>query len=391
MPSSKAHARLFQISIFVFIVAAMAMSLGGCGSNSSSQSSPPPVTLVSIAVTPTKPSIAVGGQQQFTATGTMSDGKMQDLTTAAKWSSSDSTVATITNGGLVTGVKPGNTTISAAQGGINGSTSLTVSSTNSGPNFIAEWLQFLGDGSDGAFNCSSGTCVLAGEHWFSSFNVSTGAKVVSGARNVPIVVRSKGTCTVAGTVSNSSQTSAGAGITVAGDFGAGGGGGGGGAQSGKAGQQSVGDADIEIITGGPGGAAGGGAGGTGGTPVASQYRLLISGGTFWPVGGSIGGQGGSSGGGGGLGGAPIIFVCQSINFTGTIDVSGGTGAPSPAANTGAGGGGGGGYVIFSAVAYQANTGTINLAGGRGGSCNSNGGCGAGGTGGNGWNMTLTIH
>ena len=82
--------------------------------------------LGSIAVTPVNPSIAAGKQQQFTATGTYSDGSKQDLTNSASWTSSAPSVATITSGGLATGVAVGNTTIEASWGSINGSTGLTV-------------------------------------------------------------------------------------------------------------------------------------------------------------------------------------------------------------------------------------------------------------------------
>src|ERR1035438_1097887 len=80
------------------------------------------------------------------------------------------------------------------------------------------WLRYLGDGSLGSFSCTSGTCVFGDEKWFSSFNVSAGATVVTTATNGPIIVRSTGDCTVAGTISNSVNTGAG-GITVNGDFG----------------------------------------------------------------------------------------------------------------------------------------------------------------------------
>jgi hypothetical protein len=83
-------------------------------------------TLVSIAVTPVNPSITVGGQQQFTATGTYSDGSHQDLTTTATWTSSTPGVATVNSTGLATGVGAGNTTITASSGSIQGSTGLTV-------------------------------------------------------------------------------------------------------------------------------------------------------------------------------------------------------------------------------------------------------------------------
>jgi hypothetical protein len=350
----------------------------------------PPPALVSIAVTPANGMVAAGSSLQFDAIGTYSNGSKQDLTVSVTWNSSTPGVATITAGGLATGVTPGNSSISATMSSITGSTSLTVNPPTSVSIAASEWLEFLGDGSEGAYSCTSGTCLLGGEHWVSSFDVSAGASVVTSGQNTPIVIRSTGACAVAGSISNSPNSGAGVTITGAGDFGGGGGGGGGGTAAGQVGRISVGDASIEIINGGLPGAAGGGVGQDGGSTAVGQYQMLLSGGTFWPVGGSVGGAGGSNGGAGGWGGSTVILVCSSINFTGTIDVSGGPGGASPGNNSGAGGGGGAGYVIFSAVSYTANTGTINTAAGPGGSCNANTGCGAGGKGGNGWNKAVTI-
>ena len=50
-------------------------------------------TVVSLTITPANPSIAAGQQQQFTATGTYSDGSHQDLTSSVIWSSSSPSVA----------------------------------------------------------------------------------------------------------------------------------------------------------------------------------------------------------------------------------------------------------------------------------------------------------
>jgi DNA transposition AAA+ family ATPase len=83
--------------------------------------------LESIAVTPANPSVAKGLTQQFTATGTFSDGTTQDLTGQVTWSSNMLSVATITANGLATGVSTGTATISATLNGIPGSTVLTVS------------------------------------------------------------------------------------------------------------------------------------------------------------------------------------------------------------------------------------------------------------------------
>jgi hypothetical protein len=93
-------------------------------------------TLVSIAVTPANPSIAAAGStQQFTATGTYSNGSTQGLTTAVTWSSSSIGVAAISNAagshGLATAVVAGSTTITATSGSIAGTATLTVTSGGS--------------------------------------------------------------------------------------------------------------------------------------------------------------------------------------------------------------------------------------------------------------------
>lgn len=70
--------------------------------------------LKSIAVAPPSPTIPQNTTQQFTATGTFTDGSTQDLTATATWNSSDTTVATISNAsgseGLATGIVSGATT-----------------------------------------------------------------------------------------------------------------------------------------------------------------------------------------------------------------------------------------------------------------------------------------
>jgi len=90
--------------------------------------------LVSIAVSPPNPSIAQGMNQQFTAIGTFTDNTMQDITTSVVWSSSDTSIATISDTagfkGLATGVAAGSTSIIATSGSVSGSTSLTVTAVS---------------------------------------------------------------------------------------------------------------------------------------------------------------------------------------------------------------------------------------------------------------------
>jgi len=92
--------------------------------------SPTPLKLSSIAVTPASPAdLAVGSTQQFTATGTYSDGSVADITSQVTWASSDPAIASISPTGLATGVTAGNTNITAsASGVISPTTPLTVSS-----------------------------------------------------------------------------------------------------------------------------------------------------------------------------------------------------------------------------------------------------------------------
>ena len=85
------------------------------------------LTLTSLAVTPASAVAAVGGTQQFVATGTYSDHSTSSVTTTASWTSgAGATVGLHT--GLATGVT-GTTTplITASLGGQSGTAALTVS------------------------------------------------------------------------------------------------------------------------------------------------------------------------------------------------------------------------------------------------------------------------
>jgi uncharacterized protein YjdB len=117
--------RVLRTAAAAVALIALALSLAGCGSGA--QSTPiPSVTLVSIAVTATNQSIPVNGTQQFAATGTYSDGSSKSLTSLAVWSSTATSVATVSSSGLATGVASGVAGIQAAMGSVSGSKNLTV-------------------------------------------------------------------------------------------------------------------------------------------------------------------------------------------------------------------------------------------------------------------------
>ena len=83
-------------------------------------------TLSSLAVTPATASIADGTNQQFTATGTLSDGSTLNLSNSVAWSSSSQATATINASGLASSVAAGTTTITAQAGSSTATASLTV-------------------------------------------------------------------------------------------------------------------------------------------------------------------------------------------------------------------------------------------------------------------------
>ncbi|MBM2825457.1 MAG: LigC protein [Dehalococcoidales bacterium] len=83
-------------------------------------------TLQRIDVTPANPSIALGRNQPFTATGVYSDNSTADLTTAVTWTSDNTTVATIATTGLAQSRAVGQARITATLGGTSGSTILAV-------------------------------------------------------------------------------------------------------------------------------------------------------------------------------------------------------------------------------------------------------------------------
>jgi len=100
------------------LIVGVAVFTAACGSTTS------PSSLTSITVAGTAP--AIGSTTQFVATGTLSDGTTQDVTTTATWMSSDPSVATVSSSGSVTGVAAGTTAVYATVGTVTGTLPLVV-------------------------------------------------------------------------------------------------------------------------------------------------------------------------------------------------------------------------------------------------------------------------
>ena len=84
-----------------------------------------PSIIASIAVNVSN--VTTGHTTQATATATMIDGRKADVTAQAAWTSGTQANATVSESGVVTGVKTGNSDITATLFGVSGKKQVTVS------------------------------------------------------------------------------------------------------------------------------------------------------------------------------------------------------------------------------------------------------------------------
>jgi len=82
--------------------------------------------LSSIQLAPVAPTVPLGGSLQLTITGNFSDGSTQDVTQQASWNIDTPTIASITTGGVVSGLQVGTTGVEASINEIQTSDTLTV-------------------------------------------------------------------------------------------------------------------------------------------------------------------------------------------------------------------------------------------------------------------------
>ena len=84
--------------------------------------------LQSIAISPLNATVVVGTSLQYTATGNYSDGSTEDITSEVTWIArpTNTDVISITQEGLITGLRVGNANIDAALGTVTATTPVTV-------------------------------------------------------------------------------------------------------------------------------------------------------------------------------------------------------------------------------------------------------------------------
>ncbi|MEW6247649.1 MAG: DUF6531 domain-containing protein, partial [Nitrospirota bacterium] len=82
--------------------------------------------LMGLALSPPGLTVAVDESRAFQATGTFTDGTTQDVTAQAIWRSSEPTVATLSSGGVATGMAPGTAAMTATVGSLTARATVTV-------------------------------------------------------------------------------------------------------------------------------------------------------------------------------------------------------------------------------------------------------------------------
>lgn len=104
------------------VLAVYAAAVGGCGG--SSQSPGPSESVRSVQVSGS--TVGVGATSQFTATAVLASGTASDVTAFATWRSSDSSVLTVSNRGLASGLSEGTAEVSAVYQAVSGALRVTV-------------------------------------------------------------------------------------------------------------------------------------------------------------------------------------------------------------------------------------------------------------------------
>jgi Bacterial Ig-like domain (group 2) len=116
-----------------------------------------PAQLSSLTVSPSSSSIElINTNQQFTATGTYSDGSTKDVTAQVTWTTGDPGVIQVSNDirtpGLGTPISVGSTTVSATSGSVVGTASLSVATSG-----LSSWTAHAFQGGTGSPMAYSGS------------------------------------------------------------------------------------------------------------------------------------------------------------------------------------------------------------------------------------------
>src|SRR5262245_26593937 len=103
------------------LLAAGALLTPACGNKSG-----PSPTVNSVAISGTGALTTIGQTAQLSASATLSDGTVQDVTGKATWQSDNPAVVLVTPAGVITGVNFGSTTVKATYQSVTGQLTSTL-------------------------------------------------------------------------------------------------------------------------------------------------------------------------------------------------------------------------------------------------------------------------
>jgi trimeric autotransporter adhesin len=119
-------------------VSLLLLAAVGCG-----QFFPSSNTITSLSIAPLNTTVAPGVTQQYSATATYGNNTTGDVTSTVTWSSNQPSIASITAGGLLSGVSLGTTTVKAQSGSVIATTGVTVTTKQVSSVTIAPLTQTL--------------------------------------------------------------------------------------------------------------------------------------------------------------------------------------------------------------------------------------------------------
>ncbi len=171
--------------------------------------------LKSISVSPADPDLSQGETEQFTATGTFSSGRTQNVTDQVTWRSNASSVATMSNAagsqGLASDTGQGPTTISATLDGITGSTlatgtpvvlrSIAITPVNP-PDVVGDTEQLT---ATGTFSDKSTENLTNEVTWYSATTLVATVSNTAGSQGL-VTAANTGTSTVSATINGVTGT-----------------------------------------------------------------------------------------------------------------------------------------------------------------------------------------
>jgi hypothetical protein len=174
MPEQIAHALRSALQTLIIV------AIVGCGGGDGAVS-PPACTISAVTISPTPATVAAGSSTTLTANVTSAN--CGSLSTT--WQSSATSVATVDNAGVVHGIVPGTTTITATVSGQSGSTVVTV---GPGPiltvSSVTPAANALGVGIEGSIKVTFSEPINASTATAANVRLTAGAASVAGAITV---------------------------------------------------------------------------------------------------------------------------------------------------------------------------------------------------------------